>query len=60
MNRRRRAAAKRRRELIRRAIQLRPEGGPQANNGNQASSLRSRQRDWKYLADNNAPAPEWY
>lgn len=60
MNRRRRAAAKRRRELARRAIQLRPEGGPRANNGNPASSQRSRERDWKFLMVNHAPAPDWY
>ena len=60
MKNQRRAAAKRRREIRRRSIQLRPEGGPQADNGNPASSLRSRKRDLHYLWMHRAPAPDWY
>ena len=60
MKNQRRAAAKRKRELARRAIQLRPEGGPSATNGNPASSLRSRRRDLHYLLMHGAPAPDWY
>lgn len=60
MNNRQRRGAKRRREIARRSIQLRPEGGPRADNGRPASSLRSRKRDMAYLLSHGAPAPDWY
>lgn len=60
MNRRRRRHAKLRRKIARVTMQLRPEGGPRADNGHPASSIRSRVRDFYFLLRHNAPAPEWY
>ena len=60
MKNQRRRRAKERREAQRRALQLRPEGGPQANNGKPASSLRSRHRDLQWLLAHKQPAPTWY
>lgn len=66
MHNRRRRKAKARRLIRRLLVQLRPQGGRMADNGQHASSLASRGRDLELLYElhdglrANFHAPVWY
>lgn len=60
MKNQRRRRAKELRDIKRRLVQMRPQGGRWADNGRPASSVRSRQRDNAWLLAHGAYAPVWF